>query len=71
MLPEGYTMRPARLEDAQTTADLINACELVDLGAPNTSAHALRRIWKAPDHAPNDSLLVAAPDGRLVAALNC
>lgn len=70
MLPEGYTMRPARLEDAQTTADLINASELLDLGAPNTSAHALRRIWKAPDHAPNDSLLVAAPDGRLVAALN-
>lgn len=70
MLPAGYTMRPARLDDAQATADLINACELLDLGAPNTSAHALRRIWKSPDHAPNDSLLVAAPDARLVAALN-
>ena len=70
MLPAGYTLRAARLEDAHAAADLINACEMVDLGAPNTSADALRRIWRSPDHAPDDSALVVAPDGRLVAALN-
>ena len=70
MLPAGYTLRAARLDDAHAVADLINACELLDLGAPNTSAHALRRIWKSPDHAPDDSLLVVTPDGALVAALN-
>ncbi len=70
MLPAGYTQRAARLDDAPATADLINACEMLDLGVPNTSAHALRRIWGSPDHAPDDSALVVAPDGRLVAALN-
>ncbi len=70
MLPAGFTLRPAQLAEAEAVADLINACELVDLGAPNTSAHALRRIWKSPDHAPNDSLLVASADGQLVATLN-
>lgn len=70
MLPTGYTLRAARLEDAHAAADLINACEIVDLGTPNTNADALRRIWRSPDHAPEDSALVVAPDGRLVAALN-
>lgn len=70
MLPTGYTLRPARSEDAHAVADLINACETLDMGKPNTSAHALRRIWGSPDHAPEDSLLVVAPDGQLVAALN-
>ncbi|HEX8996365.1 MAG TPA: GNAT family N-acetyltransferase [Ktedonobacterales bacterium] len=70
MLPTGYTLRAARIEDAAAVADLINACEMVDLGSPNTNAHALRRIWRSPDHAPDDSLLVVAPDGRYVAALN-
>ncbi len=70
MLPAGYTRRAAHLDDAQAVADLINACEMLDLGTPNTSAHALRRIWKSPDHAPDDSQLITAPDGRLVAALN-
>ena len=70
MLPAGYTRRAARRDDAPAAADLINACERLDLGVPNTSAHALRRIWGSPDHAPDDSALVVAPDGRLVAALN-
>ncbi|HEY7849164.1 MAG TPA: GNAT family N-acetyltransferase, partial [Ktedonobacterales bacterium] len=70
MLPAEYTLRAARLDDATAAADLINVCEMLDLGVPNTSAHALRRIWGSPDHAPDDSALVAAPDGRLVAALN-
>ncbi|MDE3229395.1 MAG: GNAT family N-acetyltransferase [Chloroflexota bacterium] len=70
MLPAGYTLRPARSEDAHAVADLINACEILDMGKPNTNAHALRRIWGSPDHAPEDSLLVVAPDGSYVAALN-
>jgi mycothiol synthase len=70
MLPAGYTRRAARLDEAQEVADLINACEMLDLGTPNTSAHSLRRIWKSPDHAPDDSQLVVAPTDRLVAALN-
>lgn len=70
MLPDGYHIRHAKLDDAQAVADLINACEMLDLGAPNTSAHALRRIWRSPDHQPEDSLLVVAPDGSLAAALD-
>ncbi len=63
-------MRYAHLDDAPAVADLINACEMLDLGTPNASAHALRRIWRSPDHQPEDSLLVVAPDGSLAAALN-
>ncbi len=69
MLPDGYSVRHAHLDDAPAVADLINACEMLDLGTPNTSAHALRRIWRSPDHQPENSLLVVAPDGSLAAAL--
>lgn len=70
-LPAGYMARPATRADAERAAALINACEALDIGGPNTNAHALRRIWGAPDHAPDDSLLISAEDDRLVAALNC
>lgn len=70
MLPDGYSFRPARYDEASAVADLINACEMLDLGKPNTSAHSLRRIWGSPDHKPEDSMLVVAPDGRLVAVIN-
>ncbi len=70
MLPAGYTVRAAQLADASATAEIINASESLDIGGPNTSADALRRIWRSPDHAPDDSLLVVTPDGRIVAALN-
>ncbi len=38
MLPDGYTFRAARHEDAAAVADLINACEMLDLGQANTNA---------------------------------
>lgn len=69
-LPAGYTARVATMADTHAVADLINASEMLDLGTPNTNAHALRRMWSSPEHRPEHSALVAAPDGRLVAALN-
>jgi mycothiol synthase len=65
-LPEGYTMRAPRREDAETVAALISACQIADTGASDMSVEELLDDWHPLDLA-EEAVLVTAPDGRAAA----
>ncbi|MGH3144325.1 MAG: GNAT family N-acetyltransferase, partial [Rubrobacter sp.] len=62
-LPEGYTTRAPRLEDAEMVTALISASELADTGASDMSLEELLDDWHPLDLA-EEAVVVVAPDGR-------
>jgi len=66
-LPDGFTMRPATLEDAQLVSDLRNdRFETVRGDRPSTPERVLQN-WNHPKFdLATDSRLVFAPDGALI-----
>jgi mycothiol synthase len=65
-LPEGYTTRALRREDAEAVTALISACELADTGASDMSLDELIDDWHSLDLA-EDAVAVIAPDGTIAA----
>jgi GNAT superfamily N-acetyltransferase len=67
-LPEGFTVRGARLEDIEPALKLINAwSQSVIQEDEITDAEAIRNEWVSPGFDPaKDIRLVFAPDGEMV-----
>jgi mycothiol synthase len=67
-LPEGFTVRGARLEDVESALELFNAwSRAVIQEAEITDVEAVRSEWKSPGFDPaEDICLVFAPDGKMV-----
>jgi mycothiol synthase len=65
-LPEGYTTRPPRREDAEAVTALISACQLTDTGASDMSLEELLDDWHSLDLA-EDAVAVVAPDDTIAA----
>ncbi|MGC9349036.1 MAG: GNAT family N-acetyltransferase [Anaerolineae bacterium] len=47
-LPEGFSARPATLDDADAVVELINACSIADRGHPTTDLSEIRNDWISP-----------------------
>ncbi len=66
-LPEGYTARPATLDDAKQTADLINAESQFLIGSDITYAEDMLNEWQEPGFdCENSTLLVFSAKGNIV-----
>lgn len=66
-LPEGFTARPATLDDVAAITALIAACEVADYGKSEITQDTMRQVWTMPDfHPEHDLLVVLAPDGCVV-----
>src|SRR5690606_7847888 len=65
MLAEGYTARPARLDDAAAVAAVIARNQLVDFGAVEVDESEVRDDWAGVD-LEADTLLIER-DGEVVA----
>jgi mycothiol synthase len=65
-LPEGYTTRAPRREDAVAVAALISACQIADSGQTDMSVEELLDDWHPIDLA-EEAVIVTAPDGRVAA----
>lgn len=71
-LPDGYTMRPPRREDAESVVALVNAADIA-LGADADETLAdLLAEWDDPDHdLVNGAWLIEAADGQVVGFEHC
>ncbi len=66
-LPEGYTLRPGRLEDAPAIARLMEAHSASIDGQDSSDEGRIRREWQTPGFDPEqDTCVVVAPDGEIV-----
>jgi mycothiol synthase len=64
--PEGFTTRPATLDDAEAAVELVNACSIELIGKPEFEAHQFRRDWNSPYLNPETDLwLVFTEDDKL------
>lgn len=67
-LPEGFTSRPAAMEDAAAVTDVLNAASLASLGVARQTAEDQANDWMTPGFdVETDTRVVLAPDGRIVA----
>jgi mycothiol synthase len=67
ILPGGFTVRPALLDDVIALAELRQACEIADYGESETTLEEMRHIWRMPNFDPvSDTRVVMAPDGQLI-----
>src|SRR5579862_4149504 len=67
-LPVGYTSRPATMDDLDAVYRIFHDDEVALYGEPDTRREEIQTFWTGDEiDLPNDSLLVAAPDGQLVA----
>jgi len=66
-LPNGFTARPATMDDVERAAELANLCAMELIGQPVTNANELRIDWALPSSdLETDIRLVFAPDQTLV-----
>jgi mycothiol synthase len=67
-LPEGYSIRAATMDDAESVSDLINDCEIDEAGEPEYSPGELAEEWAHLDLRERVAL-VEANDGGLAGCL--
>ncbi|MGB1287441.1 MAG: GNAT family N-acetyltransferase [Aggregatilineales bacterium] len=69
-LPEGYTARPATMDDAEICVGLFNACEQAQFGEQTARTDKLLGEWERSGFDLSTStLLVFAPDNTLVGCI--
>lgn len=67
MALEGLITRAASRADAESVVDLLNACAVAELGAPDTKLETLLMEWSGPGRdLANDTFLVTTPEGQVV-----
>ena len=60
-------MRPAKMDDVEAVAALLNAYAIEQIGRAQFEADAIRSRWQSPHfNVETDSRVVIAPDGKLV-----
>lgn len=67
--PGGFRVRPATLDDAEGIADIVNACSIAEVGEVETTAESIRGDLTAPDHEPEDSVVLETGNGTPVGFL--
>jgi mycothiol synthase len=66
-LPDGYTVRPARMEDLEAAVNLMKAYSLSQIGVEEDSVESLARWWQSPEFQLNsDSIAIFTPQGQMV-----
>jgi mycothiol synthase len=66
-LPEGYTSRPAKMEDIAKAKDLFNVCSMETIGSASFTGEEIRNEWGTPGINPEtDFRVVFSPEGDLV-----
>jgi len=66
-LPEGFTSRPATMDDVEAAVALANACSIEQIGKPEWSVDRFRTDWQAPNlHPETDLWVVFTPEAELV-----
>ena len=67
LLPEGFSARPALLNDVEEVTALLNTCSLERIGAPEWDETELRNDWQSPHFDLElDTCGVWEPGGKLV-----
>ena len=67
-LPQGFSGRPATLEDVDAVVALLQVCDTVDRGSSSMTKENLLRNWYLPGvNLERDTWLVFAADGQLAA----
>lgn len=67
VLPEGYTIRPAKMEDVEDAAELFNLCSLEAIGNTEFTPTEVRNEWTTPGLNPEtDQRVVLSQGGKLV-----
>lgn len=70
VLPEGYVMRPARLDDIEAAVAMFNAYARRMVGADQFTAEEYRKEWTVPGvNLDTDVRVVVAPDGQVVGCM--
>ena len=67
--PQGYSVRPATMDDVDAVADALAAEDLAATGAVFYDADFVRVVWSVLDM-PNDTWVIEAPGGRVVGHAN-
>jgi mycothiol synthase len=66
-LPEGYQMRPARMDDLEAMIDMLNAGSRQLFGLEHFNAGDVKSDWSTPNFdLEGDARVVVAPDGKIV-----
>ena len=68
-LPEGYSIRPATMDDVDAVAEALAAEDLAATGAVFYDADFVRLVWSTID-LPNDTWVIEAPGGRVIGHAN-
>jgi mycothiol synthase len=67
-IPQGFTLRPATMDDIPACADLFNLWAEKEMGHRELTAEELRTEWSLDEFIPEeDTRIVFAPDGTLAA----
>ena len=69
-LPDGYSMRPATLDDLEASVALFNACSRQLIGVNSSTVESYRPEWQMPGlNLETDIQVVVAPDGQIVGCM--
>lgn len=67
-LPDGFSVRPLKMEDVDELAEMFNEAAVEMLGHPDASAEELRTDFQSPGlDLEKDTRVVFSPEGKLVA----
>ncbi|GHO49204.1 GNAT family N-acetyltransferase [Ktedonospora formicarum] len=67
ILPDGFWVRPAKIDDLEAVVRVQNAQELADFGQLLSDRESLKRLWQGHIFdLQADTWVVGAPDGRIV-----
>lgn len=68
ILPSGFTVRPAHLDDIDETTALLNACSIAQIGKPEFDDTELRGFWTMPElDLATSTRIIENEEGQIVA----
>ncbi|HZU67349.1 MAG TPA: GNAT family N-acetyltransferase [Ktedonobacteraceae bacterium] len=68
LFPRDFLIRPPTMDDVKAVTELVNACNLVEVGEPADSEEDIRNGWRMPGFdLAKDAWVVVAPNGQIVA----
>jgi mycothiol synthase len=70
VVPEGFTLREATVDDADAIAELINDVNVAETGFPWTTAEEVRGDLTAPDRDPGNDVVLVEAGGAIVGYLS-
>ena len=66
-LPDGFRVRPTRIEDVEEAVELFNACSVAMIGCTDHEAEVLRKDWRTPNfNLSTNTRVVINAEGRMV-----